>query len=149
MQLCVLAAKGVRVGPEPGWSLHSPQVRNPPTSDVSSRPRSLTRDHTQWPLTSSRSFKVASADTSVLKHGKTPQECLRNKDNLPLQCQHLLSSFSDCKRGLVSASPWTSGREGEGGKDRGGRSAGVRSGEKWGPGPASRQARCWWQVLAA
>ncbi|CAK9781192.1 hypothetical protein CC85DRAFT_289004 [Cutaneotrichosporon oleaginosum] len=37
----------------------------------------------------------------VLKQGKSPKECLSNKDNLPLQCQHLLASFSDCKRGLL------------------------------------------------
>jgi cytochrome c oxidase assembly factor 5 len=43
----------------------------------------------------------------VLKQGKSPKECLSNKDNLPLQCQHLLASFSDCKRGLVSARPCT------------------------------------------
>ncbi len=45
---------------------------------------------------------VRLADPSVLKQGKSPKECLSNKDNLPLQCQHLLASFSDCKRGLVS-----------------------------------------------
>lgn len=39
---------------------------------------------------------------SVVKSGKTATECLRNSSELPLQCQHLLSSYADCKRGLVS-----------------------------------------------
>jgi cytochrome c oxidase assembly factor 5 len=38
----------------------------------------------------------------MVKQGKTAQECMRNREQLPLQCQHLLSSFVDCKRGMVS-----------------------------------------------
>ncbi|BEJ16400.1 hypothetical protein CspHIS471_0510050 [Cutaneotrichosporon sp. HIS471] len=37
----------------------------------------------------------------VLKQGKSPKECLSSKDNLPVQCQHLLASFSDCRRGML------------------------------------------------
>lgn len=40
---------------------------------------------------------------SVVKKGKTATECLKNQAELPIQCQHLLSSYSDCKRGMVSA----------------------------------------------
>lgn len=38
---------------------------------------------------------------SVLKSGKTPQECLQKPQELPLQCQHLIIRFSDCKKGMV------------------------------------------------
>ncbi|KAL7420159.1 hypothetical protein Q5752_005125 [Cryptotrichosporon argae] len=37
----------------------------------------------------------------VIKHNKTPQQCLRNPVQLPLQCQHLLTSFADCKKGML------------------------------------------------
>ncbi|WVO21299.1 uncharacterized protein IAS62_002607 [Cryptococcus decagattii] len=37
----------------------------------------------------------------VLKSGKTPQECLQKPQELPLQCQHLIIRFSDCKKGML------------------------------------------------
>ncbi|WWD22871.1 hypothetical protein CI109_107366 [Kwoniella shandongensis] len=37
----------------------------------------------------------------VLKTGKTPTECLKHPDELPLQCQHLISRFTDCKKGML------------------------------------------------
>jgi hypothetical protein len=40
---------------------------------------------------------------SVLKKGKSPAECLRNPSELPMQCQHLMSSYADCKKGMVGA----------------------------------------------
>jgi cytochrome c oxidase assembly factor 5 len=39
----------------------------------------------------------------VLKHGRTPQECLqKHADELPEECQFLRKSLSTCKRGMVS-----------------------------------------------
>ena len=46
--------------------------------------------------------EILPADRSVVKQGKTPKQCLEEKDKLPLQCQHLLLSFVDCRKGLVS-----------------------------------------------
>ncbi|OXG28723.1 hypothetical protein J008_02406 [Cryptococcus neoformans] len=37
----------------------------------------------------------------VLKSGKTPQECLQKPQELPLQCQHLITRFTDCKKGML------------------------------------------------
>ncbi|KAI9633366.1 cytochrome c oxidase assembly protein PET191-domain-containing protein [Dioszegia hungarica] len=36
----------------------------------------------------------------VLRSGKTPQECLKSPD-LPIQCQHLITAFADCKKGML------------------------------------------------
>ncbi|KAK1921435.1 cytochrome c oxidase assembly protein PET191-domain-containing protein [Papiliotrema laurentii] len=36
-----------------------------------------------------------------LKQGKSPGECIRNPQQLPLQCQHLISSYADCKKGML------------------------------------------------
>ncbi|WVF66360.1 hypothetical protein IAT40_001100 [Kwoniella sp. CBS 6097] len=37
----------------------------------------------------------------VLKTGKTPQECLKQPHDLPIQCQHLIARFADCKKGML------------------------------------------------
>jgi hypothetical protein len=38
----------------------------------------------------------------VLREGRTVQDCIKNPQDLPEQCRHLMTSFSNCKRGLVS-----------------------------------------------
>ncbi|ORY30829.1 cytochrome c oxidase assembly protein PET191-domain-containing protein [Naematelia encephala] len=37
----------------------------------------------------------------VIKSGKTPQECMKARDELPLQCQYAMTNFTDCKKGLL------------------------------------------------
>ncbi|OCF59895.1 hypothetical protein L486_02568 [Kwoniella mangroviensis CBS 10435] len=37
----------------------------------------------------------------VLKSGQTPTECLHHPSELPLQCQHLIARFADCKKGML------------------------------------------------
>lgn len=38
-----------------------------------------------------------------MKSGRTAQECLKNANELlPIQCQHLITAFTDCKKGMVS-----------------------------------------------
>ncbi|WWC85519.1 uncharacterized protein L201_000383 [Kwoniella dendrophila CBS 6074] len=37
----------------------------------------------------------------VLKSGKTPSECLHHPQELPIQCQHLIARFADCKKGML------------------------------------------------
>ncbi|GFZ44816.1 hypothetical protein JCM24511_02542 [Saitozyma sp. JCM 24511] len=37
----------------------------------------------------------------VIKSGKTPAECIRSPQELPLQCQHLITAYSDCKKGML------------------------------------------------
>ncbi|EIW73417.1 hypothetical protein M231_01953 [Tremella mesenterica] len=37
----------------------------------------------------------------VLKIGKTPGECIKERNLLPAQCQHLITSFTDCKKGML------------------------------------------------
>lgn len=41
-------------------------------------------------------------DLSVLKSGKSVGDCVRSPSELPMECQHLISNFSDCKKGMVS-----------------------------------------------
>ena len=38
----------------------------------------------------------------VLRENRTVQDCIKNPQDLPEQCRHLMTSFSNCKRGLVS-----------------------------------------------
>lgn len=39
----------------------------------------------------------------VLKHDRTPQDCLHNHaDELPVECQQLRKAYFECKRGMVS-----------------------------------------------
>lgn len=38
----------------------------------------------------------------VLRQERTVQDCIKNPQDLPEQCRHLMTSFSECKRGLVS-----------------------------------------------
>lgn len=40
----------------------------------------------------------------VLRQERTVQDCIKNPQDLPEQCRHLMTSFSNCKRGLVSRS---------------------------------------------
>ena len=49
--------------------------------------------------------RVLTLTRSVLKKGKSPAECLRNPAELPMQCQHLMSSYADCKKGMVRVRP--------------------------------------------
>ncbi|TXT09021.1 hypothetical protein VHUM_02495 [Vanrija humicola] len=37
----------------------------------------------------------------VLKQNKSPKECLQAKTELPIQCQQLLATYTDCRRGLL------------------------------------------------
>mgnify|MGYP002718977998 CR=1 FL=1 len=37
----------------------------------------------------------------VLRENRTVQDCIKNPQDLPEQCRHLMTSFSNCKRGLV------------------------------------------------
>ena len=48
-----------------------------------------------------RAERWADGPTSVLKTGKTPRECVRSSSELPLQCQHLITNYADCKKGMV------------------------------------------------
>jgi len=54
--------------------------------------------------------------TSVLKSDRSISDCIKNRQDLPARCQHLITSFTDCKRGMVSlhlglmfSSYWASG----------------------------------------
>lgn len=38
----------------------------------------------------------------VLRQERTVQDCIKNPQDLPEQCRHLMTSFAECKRGLVS-----------------------------------------------
>jgi hypothetical protein len=49
-------------------------------------------------------YRVVLIPHSVIKSGKTPAECIRSPQELPLQCQHLITAYSDCKKGMVSGS---------------------------------------------
>lgn len=43
----------------------------------------------------------------VLRENRSPQDCLKHPEDLPDQCVHLMTAFSNCKKGLVSAGdPW-------------------------------------------
>ncbi|GHJ86809.1 hypothetical protein NliqN6_3211 [Naganishia liquefaciens] len=37
----------------------------------------------------------------VLRENRTVQDCIKNPQDLPEQCRHLMTSFSNCKRGLL------------------------------------------------
>ncbi|WVQ76890.1 hypothetical protein IAR50_006564 [Cryptococcus sp. DSM 104548] len=37
----------------------------------------------------------------VLKNGNTVTDCLSKPQDLPIQCQHLITRFADCKKGLL------------------------------------------------
>jgi hypothetical protein len=38
---------------------------------------------------------------SVLKSDRSISDCIKNRQDLPARCQHLITSFTDCKRGMV------------------------------------------------
>jgi hypothetical protein len=42
--------------------------------------------------------------TSVLKSDRSISDCIKNRQDLPARCQHLITSFTDCKRGMVRPS---------------------------------------------
>ncbi|WBW73761.1 cytochrome c oxidase assembly protein Coa5 [Schizosaccharomyces osmophilus] len=34
-------------------------------------------------------------------HGKSARECMRNKEQLPVECRNLMTSFGECKRQML------------------------------------------------
>lgn len=37
----------------------------------------------------------------ILKSHKTAAECVRSPSELPLRCQHLITHYADCKKGML------------------------------------------------